>query len=315
MPDFCYVGIDTSNYTTSLAIVNKKGEVIANLKRLLPVKPGERGLRQSDALFAHTKHIPLLMREAEPLLRELAPVAVGVSSRPRDAEGSYMPCFLAGVAAAQSMASALHVPLFEFSHQNGHVMAALYSSGALSLIGSRFGAFHVSGGTTEMLLVSPRERDFTVELVGGSADLNAGQVIDRIGVAMGLAFPCGPALEQLALQNNKKLPKPRISVREGACNLSGLENMACKMLAETGDKPQVAAFVLDFIAETLIALSLWLREREGALPLLFAGGVMSNRIIAQKVTERLGNCYFAAPAFSADNAAGIALLAHARDQK
>ena len=315
MAEQCYVGIDTSNYTTSLAVASADGEILANLKMLLPVKPGERGLRQSDALFAHTKHIPLLMREAESLLRTLAPVAIGVSARPRDAEGSYMPCFLAGVAAAQSMATALHVPLYKFSHQNGHVMAALYSSNALHLIGSRFGAFHVSGGTTEMLCVTPREQDFSVELVGGTADLNAGQAIDRIGVAMGLSFPCGPALEDLALSNDKKIPKPRISVQNGTCNLSGLENMALKLLAETGDKPLVAAFVLDFIADTLIALSLWLREREGQLPLLFAGGVMSNRIIAKKICDRLGECYFAKPAFSADNAAGIALLCRARDEK
>ena len=312
MPDPCYIGIDTSNYTTSLSVVNGQGEVLANFKRLLPVKQGERGLRQSDALFAHTKHIPLLMQELEPVLRGMAPVAVGVSARPRDAKDSYMPCFLAGVAAAHSMATALHVPLHEFSHQNGHVMAALYSSNALHLIGSDFGAFHVSGGTTEMLYVSPNGLDFSIELIGGSADLNAGQAIDRIGVAMGLSFPCGPALEQLALANTKKIPKPRISVKNGTCNLSGLENMALKLLAETKDKPLVAAFVLDFIADTLISLSRGLREERGDLPLLFAGGVMSNRIIATKIGSTLGSCYFAAPAFSADNAAGIALLCRAR---
>jgi N6-L-threonylcarbamoyladenine synthase len=311
MSDPCYIGIDTSNYTTSLAIASAEGEILANLKAPLPVKAGERGLRQSDALFAHVKNLPELMQRAEALLRGKSPVAVGVSARPRDAEDSYMPCFLAGVAAAESIAACLHVPLHRFSHQNGHLMAALYSAGALSLIGAPFAAFHVSGGTTELLRVHPRGLDFSVELIGGTADLNAGQVVDRIGVAMGLSFPCGPALEQLAVQNEKKVPKPRICVRDGVCNLSGLENMALKLLAETGDKPLVAAFVLEFIAQTLAAMAAFARREDGGLPLLFAGGVMSNRLIAKRLCETLGGCYFAEPPFSADNAAGVALLCRA----
>ena len=314
MADICYIGIDTSNYTTSIAIVDGEGRILANLKAPLPVKPGERGLRQSDALFAHVKNLPSLMQAAEEMLRGRTVKAIGVSARPRDAEDSYMPCFLAGVAAAESMAAALHVPLYRFSHQNGHVMAALYSAGALHLIGTSFAAFHVSGGTTELLSVQPNGTDFSIKLLGGTADLNAGQIVDRIGVAMGLSFPCGPALEKLAMENTQKAPTARICVRDGVCNLSGLENIALKLLAETGDRPLVAAFVLDFIAETLAAMAAWARREDAALPLLFAGGVMSNRIIASKITARLGNSYFAEPAFSADNAAGIALLCRAREQ-
>lgn len=315
MPDLCYIGVDTSNYTTSAAICGADGEILANLKLPLPVGAGEHGLRQSDAVFAHVKNLPVLMRKLEEELRGRTPVAIGVSARPRDAENSYMPCFLSGVAAAQSFAAGLHLPLYEFSHQSGHIMAALYSARALHLLGRPFGAFHVSGGTTEMLFVTPFEKTFRVECVGGTADLHAGQVIDRVGVAMGLDFPCGPALEQLAAANDNRTPRPRVSVREGRCNLSGLENMAAKLLAETGDKPLVAAFVLDHIAETLAAMATFLRETRGDLPLLFAGGVMSDRVIAQKLSARFDNAYFAEPAFSADNAAGIALLCRMNAQK
>lgn len=307
----CYVGIDTSNYTTSVSLVDAGGEVITNRKIPLPVKPGERGLRQSDAVFAHTKNLPELLRLLADDLRDRTPRAVGVSVRPRDAEGSYMPCFLAGRVAAEALAAGLQAPVLEFSHQSGHIMAALYSSGALHLIGSPFIAFHVSGGTTEMLYVTPRGLDFSVELIGGTADLNAGQVIDRIGVAMGLSFPCGPALEALATENTLKLPRPRISVKEGRCNLSGLENMALKLLRETESKPLAAAFVLRFIEQTLAAMASWARERYGDLPILFAGGVMSNALIAQGISARFTDVYFAKPAFSADNAAGVALLCRA----
>ncbi len=308
----CYIGIDTSNYTTSVALATAKGEIVANLKAPLSVKAGERGLRQSDALFAHVKNLPGLMGELRDILAPHRVLAVGVSTRPRDAEDSYMPCFLAGRVAAESLAAGLNVPVEAFSHQNGHVMAALYGADAMHLIGQDFLAFHVSGGTTEMLFVRPRERDFSIELIGGTADLNAGQVVDRIGVAMGLSFPCGPMLEELAKQNTKKTPRPRVCVKEGTCNLSGLENMALKLLADTGDKPLVAAFVLEFIAECLSRMTAWGRQCYGEIPVLFAGGVMSNRLIAQNICARFEDVHFSTPAFSADNAAGVALLCRAK---
>ena len=317
MAEKCYIGIDTSNYTTSLALADEAGRVVANLKLPLPVKEGGRGLRQSEAVFAHVKNLPQLMPRLEEALRGYEPVAIGVSTRPRDAEDSYMPCFLTGEVAAASLAAGLHLPVHHFSHQSGHLSAALYSSGATeALAGRSFGAFHVSGGTTEMLLVHPKDNDFAVELVGGSADLHAGQAVDRIGVALGLHFPCGPALEKLAETNTQKIPKPRISVREGTCNLSGLENLALDLYQKTEDKALTAAYVLRFLTDTLARMSEWLREQNGALPILFAGGVMSNRIIARGLRERLGrDVYFAEPAFSADNAAGVALLCRLRAQE
>ena len=307
MTKACYIGIDTSNYTTSVAVANEQGQIIANLKSPLPVKAGERGLRQSEAVFSHVKNLPSLMDELEEILTEYTPVCVGVSATPRDVEDSYMPCFLSGVSAAHALCAGLHVPLYTFSHQSGHVMAALYSANALSLIGAPFGAFHVSGGTTEMLYVTPRGKDFSPMLVGGTNDLNAGQAIDRIGVAMGLPFPCGVHIEALARENARKLTRPRISVKNGTCNLSGLENKAAKLYAESGDKALVSTYVFEFIAKTLYKLSEHFREANGMLPLLFAGGVMSNTRIKTKLSS-LGNVYFAEPAFSADKAAGVALL-------
>jgi N6-L-threonylcarbamoyladenine synthase len=313
MPESCYVGIDTSNYTTSVALCDARGEIVANLKLPLSVKEGDRGLRQSDAVFAHVKNLPVLMRELGVLLKDYEVRGIGVSACPRDAEGSYMPCFLTGEVAASALAAGLDVPVCHFSHQSGHLMAALYSSGeADALLRGRFGAFHVSGGTTEMLLVNPESAGFSVELLGGSVDLHAGQAVDRIGVALGLSFPCGPALEKLAMMNEKKIPKPRISVRDGSCNLSGLENLALDLYHKTNDKALTSAFVLRFLTKTLAEMAKWLREMHGELPILFSGGVMSNQIIAKELREALGNVYFAKPAFSADNAAGIALLCRAQ---
>ncbi len=304
----CFVGFDTSNYTTSAAICSLEGEILANIKRPLSVKSGECGLRQSDAVFAHIKNLPSLSDELSAALRGHEPIAVGVSARPRDAEGSYMPCFLSGIAAARAFAAARDIPVLEFSHQNGHIMAAAYSSDeAEKLLSGECLAFHVSGGTTEALLVKPRGSSFSSELVGETLDLNAGQVIDRVGVAMGLDFPCGAALEKLAAGFEGKTHRPRISVKDGNCNLSGLENMATELYRKTQDKGAVAALVFDFICRTLMEMCSQLMDRYGRMPVLFAGGVMSNTYMREAISSEFDAC-FATPAFSADNAAGIALL-------
>ena len=302
------IGIDTSNYTTSVALMKTDGDVIANIKRPLPVKEGERGLRQSDAVFAHVKNIPSAMAEAREYLAEREIIAIGVSERPRNIDGSYMPCFLSGVAVAESISTMTKAPLYRFSHQCGHVMAAIHSSGRYDLLDGRgFCAFHVSGGTTEMLRVRACDGGFSAELIGGTADLNAGQVIDRIGVLMGLSFPAGAEMEKLALQNEKKIPKKKPTIKECKVNLSGLENMADKLYRESGDKCLVSAFVLDYIGDALILLAESYVERFGECDFLFAGGVMSNSIIKNKISKRF-NASFAEPALSADNAVGIAAL-------
>lgn len=308
----CFVGIDTSNYTTSVALCTESGEVIANLKEPLPVKAGECGLRQSDAVFSHVRNLPMLMQRLRAYLGAYDVRAVGCSVRPREVDGSYMPCFLAGRAAAEAFAAALNVPVMEFSHQDGHVMAALYSSGACErLLEGQLIAFHVSGGTTEALSVIPREDGFSISLIGETKDLNAGQAIDRVGVEMGLQFPCGKEMEQLANRFVGKHPRPRICVRDGNCHLSGLQNLAERLWKETQDRALVSAYVLDFVGETLRAMTAAIDEKTPGLPVLYAGGVMSNKRIQTLLGAR-ENTYFAEPQFSADNAAGIALLCRRR---
>ena len=304
-----YLGIDTSNYTTSLAVCNEDGELIANIKKLLDVKDGEKGLRQSDAVFSHVKNLPMLSNELSSALENCKIEAVGVSVSPRDIEGSYMPCFLVGRATAVTVAASHNAPVYEFSHQAGHIMAALYSCNMVNeLIDKEFIAFHVSGGTTEALYVKPNGNTFAVDIIGATADISAGQAIDRAGVMMGLKFPCGKELERLANEYTGKLPKPKICVKGMEFNLSGLENISDKLYKETLDKPYVAAYVLNFVSETLIKLTENIREAYPSIPIVYAGGVMSNKILQSKLSK-FADTYFATPDFSADNAAGIALLA------
>ena len=301
------IAIDTSNYTTSVSVMTVSGVLLANLKRPLPVKPGERGLRQSEAVFAHTVNIPEIMRQASNLLSEYEIVAVGVSSTPRKQVGSYMPCFLSGIACAESIAAALGVKLYSFSHQCGHIMAAVYSSGSFDLLNGEFGAFHISGGTTELVRVTLLDDGFNAEVIGGTADLNAGQVIDRIGVYLGMSFPAGPALEKEALKNEKKIPKKKISINGMTVNLSGLENMALKLYSDTGDVSLTAAFVFDHIGRSISAILDAYLEKYGNSKVVCAGGVMCNSIIKNMLARSYNVC-FAEAAMSADNAVGIAAL-------
>lgn len=300
------LGIDTSNYTTSACIYDSESGEMHQKKLLLPVKEGEKGLRQSDAVFHHTARLYPLVRELfDEVDGEID--AVGVSEKPRDAEGSYMPCFLVGMNVANCIASAMHKPIYGFSHQAGHIAAALYSSGRAELINQKFIAFHVSGGTSEMLLVTPEsERGFNIKIIGETDDLNCGQAVDRAGVMMGLSFPCGRELEALALRSDKTY-NPKVCVKGGNCSLSGLENQCRRMLDSGESKENVARYCIDFIAKTVEKMTEFAVSEYGGLPLVYAGGVMSNTIIRNRIQNKF-NASFAAPEFSCDNAAGIAYL-------
>lgn len=297
------LAFDTSNYTTSCALCTLSGEIVKNLKLPLPVGKGERGLRQSEALFHHVNILPDLLEE---LNVDGDIVAVGYSASPREVEGSYMPCFLAGRVVATTVAKANNIPLFSFSHQNGHIMAALYSAKCTELINDEFYAFHVSGGTTEVLYVKPDcDKIISSSNIGGTLDLNAGQVIDRIGVLMGLNFPCGREMETLAKDYTGKIDPYKVSVKDIYCNLSGVENKAAELYNKTNDKNRVAAFVLNAVMKTLSKITENLFENHGKLPIVYAGGVMSCSIIKDSLS-RYGS--FAMPEFSCDNASGCALL-------
>ncbi len=304
-----FLGVDTSNYTTSVALVSEDKTILLNARRLLPVKEGEVGLRQQNALFEHTKNLPELFEENRELFSRFRIAAIGVSARPRDVEGSYMPCFLAGVSAASASAVSAGIPLYRFSHQCGHIRAALHGAGIEPE--GRFTALHVSGGTTEMLLAERTAEGFSTRITGGTLDLCAGQAIDRTGVMLGFPFPCGRYLEEAALTYQGSLPRPQISVRERTFNLSGLQNLAERDYVRHRDKARTSLFVLEFIAASLK----WIIEAQlasyGRMPVLCAGGVMSNSIIKKRLS-RIKGVAFAPPELSADNAVGTALLARDR---
>lgn len=309
-----YLGIDTSNYTTSVALYYPEENRIVHRKKLLPVKEGEKGLRQSDAVFHHTVQLHEITEE---LFSEVSPSidAVCVSAFPRMAEGSYMPCFLVGLNTAKILATVLKKEVKITSHQNGHIVAALYSADRLDLLKERFIAFHVSGGTTEALLVEPDEAEvIKCTLVASSLDLKAGQAIDRAGVMMGLRFPSGAEMDLLSQKSERSFGKIKVFSKGADVSLSGLENKCRKMLSDGESKEDISRFCFQYICSALETMTDRIIEEYGNLPLLYSGGVMSNSIIRERLTKKY-NGIFASPEFSADNAAGVAILACFKENK
>ncbi len=308
-----YLGFDTSNYTTSVALFD--GENIIQQRKLLEVKSGEKGLRQSDAVFQHTVNMPKLLALIKSDLDSDSPVeAAAVSAKPRNAAGSYMPCFLVGVNTAKAVSTFTDSALFETSHQTGHILAALYDVKRLDLINEKFIAFHLSGGTTEALLVTPNEEDvFDVKIIGQSLDLKAGQAVDRTGVMLGLNFPCGKELDRLSLTSTMNY-KHRATLKGSDISLSGVENKAKDMIHKGCLPEDIANFVLTYLAQSIDSMLKVLCNEYGNLPIVFSGGVSGNTIIRNTIKDKY-NAYFASPEYSCDNAAGIAIYAYLKDRK
>ena len=299
------IGFDTSNYTTSVAVFDGNGGL--NCSQLLPVKEGALGLRQSDAVFHHTKSLPELSDRLFSNISERNFRAVGVSTRPRAVEGSYMPCFMVGYSHAKLLADALSVPLFTFSHQQGHIAAALWSSDRLDLMDKTHLAWHLSGGTTELLLVEPKGGQLICTKIGGTTDISAGQLIDRTGQLLCLPFPSGKQIDLLS-QESEKNDYFRVKCTDSFFSLSGAENKMREYYSKCGSSCETSAYVLLSVADAICQATNQALASHPGLPVVFSGGVASNSMI-RMLTEPF-DPIFAQPQYSTDNAMGIAILTH-----
>lgn len=308
------LGIDTSCYTTSLAIVDSNNHLMTEHRQVLQVPLGEKGLQQSMAVFQHIQNLPVLLAKVSQLvdLREVS--AITASTRPRPVEKSYMPVFVAGASFGQALATALKVPFIPTSHQEGHLMAGLWSAG----IGlpERFLAVHLSGGTSELLLVNKINKEgifFNTQILGATTDLHAGQLVDRIGVTLGMPFPAGPYLEKLAAEAEGTLVIPS-AVKDYNFSFSGAETQARKMLKAGHPASEVARAIEKCIAKTVEKVVRKAIENYNCHHVLVVGGVACNNFLRHKLKERLehravgAKLYFAEGKYSSDNAVGVALI-------
>ena len=299
------IGFDTSNYTTSIALFDGTGGI--NCSRLLPVKQGELGLRQSDAVFSHIKSLPELSGRLFSDSPMDTVTAVGVSTRPRAVEGSYMPCFMVGYSHAKLISDMLHVPLVEVSHQQGHVAASLWSAGRLDLMDQPHLAWHLSGGTTELLLVEPEGKNVCCTKIGGTTDISAGQLIDRTGQLLDLPFPSGKHIDALSkeakLKETFKVKCPGLEF-----SLSGVQNKVQQFHEKYADPAETAAFALRCVAIAVCRSTENALKEYSNLPVVFSGGVASNSMLRNLTVQF--NPIFSDPQYSTDNAMGVAVLTH-----
>ncbi len=304
-----FIGVDTSNYTTSVSCVSDEG-IVFERRTMLSVPLGGRGLRQSDAVFQHVRNLPPLIETMFAEIDRDLIAGVAVSAKPTAAESSYMPVFLAGKMAASAIASSLNLPLFETTHQAGHVRAALFGQ-EKAFNNSKFLAMHLSGGTTDLLLVDYQDGLLgDIEHIGGCEDLHAGQFVDRVGVAMGLPFPSGTHLEQLARNAKECSIKLPSSVKELTCSFSGQESQSQRLLLQGANKEEVAYAVYDGMARTFSKMLNNAFTKTGCKTALLSGGVSGSILLRELLKKRIGtDLHYAQNGLSSDNAVGTALLA------
>lgn len=302
------LGIDTSNYTTSIASFD--GCNGQNCSRLLEVKEGELGLRQSDALFAHVKRLPELSGRLFRNLDGKTIDAIGVSTRPRAVEGSYMPCFLAGQSQAEVLAQCLGVPIYFFSHQQGHIAASLWSAGRTELLYRPHLAWHLSGGTTELLYVTPEARNVHAERIGGTTDISAGQLIDRTGRLLGFSFPAGRAIDACS-RRAQGSDFFRVKTAAASFSLSGVQNQVENYFRKTGNPEETAQFALRSVIHAVTSATKQALAQYPGLPVVFSGGVASNSLLRESCADF--DAVFCPPEYATDNAMGIAVLTYLQE--
>lgn len=312
-----FLGIDTSCYTTSLAVVDESKQLLAEKRIILPVTMGEQGLRQSTALFYHLQNLPRALQLLFSELKIPEIKAIGVSARPLPRENSYLPVFVAGLSLAESLSVVGDIPLVQTSHQEGHIVVGIWACEKEP--GEEFLALHLSGGTTELLLVREKEQHplkYESKVLGASEDIHAGQLVDRVGVALGLPFPAGRYLEKLAAQVEHKSEIRIPSAVQGyQISFSGAETQAKRFLQQGVSPPEIARAVENCLAVTVEKVVRKAIEETGVKKVLFVGGVMANTYLRQRLKKRLthpavnAQLYFPQPKFNSDNAIGVSLIA------
>lgn len=306
------LGIDTSNYTTSIAIVDQDYNIVADERTILEVPKGLRGLRQSDAVFKHIKNIPVLVEKVLSNIDNECIQCISVSSRPRPVDDSYMPSFLCGQAFAKTTASALSCSYIEFSHQEGHIRSGCLNS-PINL-GEEILVFHLSGGTTELLQVQANSNGYNIHKIGSTLDISFGQLIDRVGVQLGMPFPAGKYMDQMALNYNGNPTNlfKRIFIKDTIINLSGIETQCLRYIEKKEDQKALVNELFKKISDVLKTLILNASSKTGCKNMLLVGGVSASRFIRNCLKEEFVNhnlnIQFANSELSTDNAVGIAAL-------
>ena len=304
------IGIDTSCYTTSIAAISLGKKVIFNEKIMLNVKEGNNGLRQSEAVFQHINNLGEISEKIKDISKKYNIKGICVSQKPRPIKDSYMPVFMVGYNFAKTLSTLIGCKLYETTHQENHIEASLFTNNIIDK--NNFLSIHMSGGTTEILLVNKEKDNYNIEIVGGTKDISFGQLIDRIGVKLGYKFPAGKYIDEDATKCIEKIEKGlKTSVKDGYMNLSGLENQINNLI-ENNSKEYIAKILLDSIVRNIYKSILYISKNYNLNEVVFAGGVSASKYIKKELNSKLKkeniHPYFTEAEYSTDNALGCAII-------
>ena len=296
-----FLGIDTSCYTTSVAVADAQGNIVLDRRTLLCVPEQARGLRQSEMVFQHIKNLSELFPQGYTQIK-----AVAASTAPRPAEGSYMPVFRVAESFGKAAAYAAGAAFYALSHQHAHIGAAML--GTELMFDGSFLALHVSGGTTDVLQVSAEHnRIQSIQTLGQCSDITAGQLIDRIGVALGNAFPAGAAVSALAAEG--EAAHLNFTIQGLNASFSGAETEVRRRLRQGMRPEDAAATVLLYTAKILNKLIERARQQTGIERVLLFGGVMRSEWIRAYLQKKQQGLIFSGIDYASDNACGLAVQA------
>lgn len=304
------LGFDTSCYTTSIAAISLNKEIVLNEKIILKVKKDNKGLRQSEAVFQHVNNMGEISQVINNKLKNYNIVGICASTKPRLVDNSYMPVFSVGYNFAKLLSSINNCPFYETTHQENHIEASLFNNNLENK--DKFLAVHMSGGTTEILLVEKKDTNYKIEIVGGSLDVSFGQLVDRLGVRLNYNFPCGKYIDENALKCNKKIKNGlKTSVREGYMNLSGIENQINKIIHDYNEE-YLSKILLDTLVRSIYKSLIYICEKYELKEVLFGGGVSASRYIKKELSEKLKRenikAYFTDKEYATDNSVGCAII-------
>ena len=304
------LGLDTSCYTTSIAAITLDKKIILNEKIILKVKKDCKGLRQSEAVFQHVNNMGEISQIINNKLKDYKVIGICASTKPRPIDNSYMPVFSVGSNFGKLLSSINNCDFYETSHQENHIEASLFNNNLNNK--KRFLAVHISGGTTEILLVEKENSGYKIDIVGGSLDVSFGQLIDRLGVKLNYNFPCGKYIDENAIKCEKKIEQGlKTSVKEGYMNLSGIENKINKII-DTYDNEYMSKILLDTLVRCMYKSLIFVCEKYNINEVLFGGGVSASQYINKELSQKLKKekikAYFTKPQYATDNALGCAII-------
>ncbi|KXG75652.1 tRNA (adenosine(37)-N6)-threonylcarbamoyltransferase complex transferase subunit TsaD [Thermotalea metallivorans] len=286
------LAIETSCDETSAAVLKNGREVLSNVissQTELHKKFG--GVVPEVASRKHVENVDMVIQEALDL--------AGVSFKEIDQIGvTYGPglvgALLVGVSVAKAMAYALNIPLIGVNHIEGHIYANFIEDPQLQ---PPFLCLIVSGGHSHLAYV----KDYgEYEIMGKTRDDAVGEAFDKVARAIGLGYPGGPLIDQLAKKGNPEaIYFPRVYLENGSLDFSfsGLKSAVLNYLHTQRQKGKeiivenVAAAFQQAVIEVLVNKTLEGARRKGADKIVLAGGVAANSALRQTLkmeAEKIG---------------------------